>query len=58
MIDSNYTIRIYDQTTGTIFYADDSTAICDSIENINAINKIIANYCRKHRIKINTKKTN
>jgi hypothetical protein len=58
MIQSGLTIKVFDQTTGTIFYADDSTAICDSIEKLNQINALISTYCRKHRIKINVKKTN
>lgn len=43
--------------TGIIVYADDTTIICSSIEDLRAVITLVETYCEIFGVRINTKKT-
>ncbi len=55
--DSKLSLILWDQTVGTLFYADDSAVSCTSITKLQQSTNIIIEYCIKHKIKINIDKT-
>ena len=41
---------------GVMVYADDTTVVCETLNNLNKCIAIIENYCDLYDIKINAKK--
>lgn len=57
IVDSKLVITINRIVIGILVYADDTTIVCETPEQIKLVLKIIEDYCEKHEIQINAKKT-
>jgi len=57
VIESGRVTKYYGVHIGIICYADDTAIMSKTIKDMQAIIKIIEDYCRIHRIKINASKT-
>jgi hypothetical protein len=54
---TNKTYKLNKAAQGILVYADDTTIVCDSISNLNALIKIIEKFCDEYDVIINVKKT-